>query len=243
MLLVVIFLSILFYGSILAKENSFSTIQLETFHKSFKKHSILALGDSLTTGLFLTRHNLGHHPYTEELRRLINSTDIKVLDHGVNGDTTSRMVHRLQRVLDHHRNLKFAIILGGTNDLIHQESPEVALKNLISMHHSVHELLGVTNAISTIAIGVPHIKDGDDGARDKINKGLQEYAQKCSHLVRYHDLEVEFNKSIAENHILWSDDGVHFSESGSNKLGSLLFADLVDIANKGPSTNESNVMC
>lgn len=220
-------LLLLLCTSMLAKEMS----SKEKLHDYFKKHSILAFGDSLTKGLFLTHHELGLHPYSIQLTQLINSTDIKIIEHGVNGDVTSKMIPRLAHILEHHRNMKLAIILGGTNDLIHQVHSETIIKNLLILHKMVHNMHnGTTLApVATLAVGIPQgYADMNEKERLQVNEELKKYASQCSHLVWYTDFDVRLNQTLPANTAYWSDDKLHFSALGSDKVGSIIYEEILN---------------
>lgn len=76
---------------------------------------ILCLGDSLTNGA----RDEYYRSYPMELADLIlaRRTDFYLcINAGVNGDTTSHIRHRATTLLPAHRDARFVLVLGGTND-------------------------------------------------------------------------------------------------------------------------------
>jgi lysophospholipase L1-like esterase len=133
-------------------------------------------------------------------------------------------------------NMKLAIILGGTNDLGHHTRSEDILSNLIRMHEIVHKSNSAHKTspltqVLTIAVGIPQVQwPIEEAHRLMVNKGLREYAARCSHLVWYRDVESVFDQKDTSKKHLWSDDMVHLSSEGYDLMGNLLYSDIVDFA-------------
>jgi lysophospholipase L1-like esterase len=225
--------------------------KLLAFTNSFSKHAILAFGDSLTRGLYVKDGNQGHHPYSNELTRRINSSSIRVLEHGINGEVTSKMIRRLPSVLSHHKLIKLVVIIGGTNDLTQREDPHIILANLIRLHQTVHKMSKNHSSILSVAVAIPQMTTSfiDQSARIFVNKGLLDYAQQHSNLVLYRDFEGVFDQEVPASTAFWSDDLQHLSPAGYDLMGQLLYNDIVEFAYRlslvttnGTTTNSAVVV-
>mmetsp|Transcript_19344 Transcript_19344/g.34930 ORF Transcript_19344/g.34930 Transcript_19344/m.34930 type:complete len:276 (-) Transcript_19344:148-975(-) len=119
--------------------------------KNGENLKILALGDSLTEGYF--HGGALFHPYTETLSTLLKKSHInaQVVNEGISGEMASRtMVSRLQNILDVHNKEPFhwIILLAGTNDVLHNVSPDRTFHSLLNMYQLAYShnasVLGVT---------------------------------------------------------------------------------------------------
>lgn len=76
---------------------------------------IVCFGDSLTNGA----RDEFYSNYPLELSSIIRKSTSRFyacLNYGVNGETTSHMFNRAHQVLLTHRDAKYVLFLGGTND-------------------------------------------------------------------------------------------------------------------------------
>lgn len=87
--------------------------------------TIVCIGDSITYG----------YPYGPEIswtEMLARASGHKVINRGINGNTTSDMLERMKRhVLD--LNPDYVIIMGGHNDIVWRESIDRIIWNLEQM--------------------------------------------------------------------------------------------------------------
>lgn len=92
---------------------------------------IVAIGDSITYG----------YPYGPEVswtRFLAEATGFTVVNKGINGNTTGDMLDRFRRhVLAHDPD--YVIIMGGSNDIVWQESHDRIVWNLRDMINLARE--------------------------------------------------------------------------------------------------------
>mmetsp|Transcript_18985 Transcript_18985/g.31117 ORF Transcript_18985/g.31117 Transcript_18985/m.31117 type:complete len:171 (+) Transcript_18985:420-932(+) len=143
---------------------------------------------------------------------------------GVSGELATRtMGKRLHRFLAaaHQENKPYSwvLILGGTNDLCTGIGEGRILDSLYKMHDLAHEA-----GARTVAITVPEMShesaEGElSDTRNAVNDGLRKYAQDNSSNTVLLDVATLMPLSDAS---LW-DDGLHFSPSGYDKLGELVY--------------------
>jgi lysophospholipase L1-like esterase len=155
-----------------------------------------------------------------------------VLEAGIDGEQVTRMLMRLPESVDKliraGTDVKFVVILGGTNDLnkAKDKTAGTVLKHIIRLHQEVqHDARSRKSTIYTVAVGIPEITGWGTSEEDrvKINAGLREYATQCADSVLYVDWEVAFSRKVEENSALWSSDNVHFSAKGYDKIGDILY--------------------
>lgn len=124
---------------------------------------IICFGDSLTAGFQSpTRDNpMGKEtPYGQFMQEFLESSAI-VRTSGVCGELTGDMVLRIRRDVVSHKPA-YVPILGGTNDLGWNVSPEEILANLANMYQQVLDCGGCP-----IPVTVPSIRvEGYEGSRE-----------------------------------------------------------------------------
>lgn len=104
---------------------------------------MLCIGDSLTFGYGVPKNKCW-------LTLLDESSNIKVINRGINGDTTPSMLNRLYEDLILYKpNMVF--IMGGTNDLLCGRKVSNIIENLEDM------ILDCKNLNCKIFIGIPPI--------------------------------------------------------------------------------------
>jgi lysophospholipase L1-like esterase len=165
-----------------------------TMHNS----TVLAFGDSLTHGMWVTNsYSRGHHPYSLQLQKRFTEAGVTaaVLEKGIDGEQASRMLMRLPTQLSLLADVKFVVILGGTNDLHRAKDRTGAaiLRHVVRLHQIVqHEARSRKTQIYTVAVGVPEISGWGNvmEERQALNRGLQDYAAQCGESVVYVDWEV-----------------------------------------------------
>jgi len=97
----------------------------EAFARVAGRNSIVCLGDSITYGF----------PYGPEVSwvgRSAKSLRVKMINKGVNGDTTRQMLRRFARDVS-SLSPAYVIIMGGTNDAFIGATPENIQNNVIDM--------------------------------------------------------------------------------------------------------------
>jgi lysophospholipase L1-like esterase len=109
---------------------------------------ILCLGDSLTNGA----RDEYYRNYPMELSDLIVERRAEFylcLNAGVNGDTTSHIRDRAASMLPAHRDARFVLLLGGTNDSKVPIPPEIFRSNVLGILR-LAEAVGVEPVIGLL---------------------------------------------------------------------------------------------
>lgn len=108
-----------------------------------KGTKVVALGDSLTFGYGVP--NSQSYPTL-----LANKTGWHIINAGVNGDTTKKVLKRLDDVIAKQPAL---VLLGiGGNDVLRRIAPETTKANLLEIVQKLQE-----NQISVVLIAQPHL--------------------------------------------------------------------------------------
>lgn len=100
---------------------------------------IYALGDSITYGF-------PYGPHHSWVRMVSQRTGFQITNGGVNGDTTTFMLHRLQQAIS--QNPSHLILLGGTNDAYWGQPLSAVGNNIAEVvrrcrEHNISPLLGL----------------------------------------------------------------------------------------------------
>ena len=83
-------------------------------------------------------NGLMYHPYSIKLNELFaqNYLNYKVIDNGVNGETTSRMLERIKAITGNIKKFDLVIFYAGTNDLANISYNKI-VSNIIDLHKYV----------------------------------------------------------------------------------------------------------
>lgn len=213
--------------------------------KKTRRIEILALGDSLTQGLYNWPVSTMFHPYTIKVQELFDMNHgehfIEVLNGGESGDKVRKIKTRLHNYLV-NGTLNFVIILAGTNDYIKvikdTRAPGASLPNIpetsMRIFHSImllHEACHLRN-ISTGVITIPEIKfERSDRLnlfkpiRQAINTLLKDYVERKKTKTILIDLANHLEKltSLAQEDARIWDDGIHMTPYGYDKMGEFIF--------------------
>lgn len=180
-----------------------------------KNIDMILIGDSLTFGYGVSRKNSWVYKLQKEYDNL------KILNKGVNGDTTSLMLTRYYK--DVTKNLpKITFIMGGTNDLLSGRNVDYIIKNIeLMIKESLDNNSSVIVAIPPIiiknmaeAIFMPspyydHCAKNLPVLRDNIINLQKKYPFK------YVDFYTLTKNHINEKIFL---DGIHLNEKGNDLL-------------------------
>jgi lysophospholipase L1-like esterase len=183
---------------------------------------VICFGDSLTAGFQSpTRdHPMGEEtPYGQFLQQDLGSLALVRIS-GICGELTSEMTVRFQRdVLDHQPG--YVVILGGTNDLGWNRSPEEIVRNLIDMF----ERTLPTGAVP-IPITVPSIRvEGETGGAG------EEWI--ADHLARRRELNRLIEAYARSNNLPWVDLFTATSDPDGGKLASVYSNDGLHLTTLG----------
>lgn len=184
---------------------------------------IVCFGDSLTAGFQspTSESPMGTEtPYGRFLQDCLGEAAL-VRTSGVCGELTGEMVMRFRRdVLDH--NPGYVPILGGTNDLGWNVSPEEIVLNLANMYEQTLAGGGVPIPVTVPSIRVEGCEDSPEGRewvaghlarRGRLNTLIRDYA--ASKNLVYVDLF----SATADPHSgqlarMYSNDGLHLTTAG-----------------------------
>jgi lysophospholipase L1-like esterase len=112
--------------------------------KLIKNNTILALGDSLTYGF-------GANPSESYPALLSEMTGLRVINAGINGETSKEGLVRLPKLLE-DPSIKLMILFFGGNDIMQRRSREELKQNLKTMIQ-----LAKQKHIDVLLISVPNI--------------------------------------------------------------------------------------
>ncbi|WP_432403346.1 GDSL-type esterase/lipase family protein [Wukongibacter sp. M2B1] len=179
---------------------------------------IVCIGDSMTYGYRVRRSQVW-------TRLIEDKYGVKVLNKGINGDSTGGMLSRFYRDVVENRPSD-VFIMGGANDLIMEVSLNVIKSNIATM---VHQARG--NLIKPI-IGIQPLTEPDMAKEQwsniadfyRINNQLlelREWIMEFSNIfdVRIVDFCGELNKRInQDNKYEIYLDGLHFTPRGNEMM-------------------------
>lgn len=195
------------------------------------KLRILCIGDSLTSGYCSS--GLVSHPYEEKLVEKLKAQrpnlDIETTEDGVPGDLTGFF---MSRCLDHfgpqRPKYDWTILLGGTNDLARQYSPETIFENLKRCWD-----VALANGSKVLILTVPEagVRSRADDKRDKLNDMIRK-AQGGKIHVHDHHAAVPYWSMSEENRVLYWEDHIHLTADGYDLMGDRIATRLLEILAK-----------
>ena len=123
----------------------------------------------------------------------------------------------------------FVIILGGTNDI--GSNSRITSKDVINTLIKLHEYCLRTGDENcrTIAVTIPECgaKIGWlDKTRNEVNQGLKDFVEKSKENVLLCDFfnQMPYHSMDKKNrNVLWSNDGLHFTPKGYEKMASIIY--------------------
>ena len=160
---------------------------------------IVAFGDSLTVGVGTTTTN----SYPSKLAEL---TGVTVINSGISGETTSRGLVRLPKVIKAH-NPSLVILLEGGNDILQNVNYERIERNLDEMIRLI-----LDSGAQVVLIGVPE------------KKLLSNSAPFYRDLAKKHDLV--FDSSLIGGLMRTpskKSDPIHFNEAGYAEMAEEIY--------------------
>jgi lysophospholipase L1-like esterase len=163
---------------------------------------ILCLGDSITFGYEIEASKR----WTNLLQQHLNC---QVLNFGINGDTTSGMLARCERLLIEHLPTHL-IILGGTNDLWFGITNEFIISNFYAIikqakHHNVEVIIGIPTPSYNL--------DELNFQNKNYSEIIRVFRNKLVNFCLNNDLNyIDFGVNMNNQHFM--EDGIHPNESG-----------------------------
>ena len=163
---------------------------------------ILAFGDSLTAGMGVQKPD----SYPAVLSRLVNR---KVINAGLNGETTQQALTRLPMVLAEH-NPKLVILFSGGNDFLRKVPVNQTKANLQQMIELIQQ-----SGAEVLLVGVPEKKLFADSA--------ELYAELSEENGVPLEDEIVANLMVRAS---MKSDFVHFNEKGYQALAEAIYQSL-----------------
>lgn len=200
-----------------------SEAAVESTYSMNQSPLIICFGDSLTAGFQSpTRENpTGQDaPYGQFLQSYLDDA-VEIRVSGVCGELTGEMIARFQRdVLDHQP--KYVPILGGTNDLGWNASPQDIIDNLIVMYDQVLGIGSVPIPVTVPSIRVEGEEESREGQawvaehlarRSQLNRLIQEYAdlKRLAYVDLFAATAEPESGQLATS---YSNDGIHLTTAG-----------------------------
>jgi lysophospholipase L1-like esterase len=188
------------------------------------------LGDSLTNGFQQGPGYLPprYYPFTNllesslriKLTELNTDKDIVIVNQGIDGDSTRGMLERFSRVVE-PENPNLVLLWGGINDLSTKSLPESVVPNII-------ELVERTKSIGAIPI-VLNVAPVTDVQFNEIIKKMNNLTKNfCNeNEVDYIDVFSELIETQGKLMEDYSNDGVHLSDRGYQKIKPLIFRSIM----------------
>lgn len=185
-----------------------------------ERYTILAFGDSLTTGYI--KGGRDHKPYSKELKRLLVArgipvSQLRIITAGKDGESTETMPERLQGIINRYRSsstpITHCIILVGTNDLSTMKPSQIAW-NIDNLHRIASEC-----GAHTVAVTIPQMAADKSGlhiaeVRKVVNEAIRSGKIAPNALVADVSALLQFhNISREQKAYLW-DDGIHYTAAG-----------------------------
>jgi lysophospholipase L1-like esterase len=189
--------------------------------------SIVALGNSLTTGYYSTQGfaNPLYAPYTDSLQdQLLKSgKKVVVINKGINGDTSSGMIERFhQSVVS--ENPDYVIIWAGINDLCTGISLGEILANLRTLYRIPFDIQSIPIACGLTPVrGSPHLNE----MIRELNEMIQDECQEMKIIyIDLYDPTADPNGRLLSE---YSTDGVHLSIGGYKKVAETIYYSIKDL--------------
>ena len=181
--------------------------------------TLVLLGDSLTFGY-------GVNTSKSFAKLLENNLDLKIINKGINGSTTTDMLVRFTRDVI-KLSPSHLLILAGTNDILSNKSLDAILENIKLMIQEASE-----NNIKVIIASPPSIQKNENSVFINVNEF-------DNNVLKFKDLNSLLLKTCNEKNISFIDlfsltkdlesifiDGVHLNEEGNIILFNELFKEL-----------------
>jgi acyl-CoA thioesterase I len=192
---------------------------------------VLCFGDSLTAGYQTPSSDnpVGREiPYGQFLERLLEGR-ARIEISGICGETTGEMVLRFRAaVLD--RRPRYVVMLGGTNDLGWNASPEEIMRNLVKMYELARAAQIVPIPVTVPSLRAPNGATGEEASRwitehiarrQRLNHLIADYARSKS--LRWVDLfTATADPESLQLRPEYSNDGLHLTTEGYRRFAVLL---------------------
>jgi lysophospholipase L1-like esterase len=180
----------------------------------------LAFGDSITEGKEVyngeSTLSRGYLPYLEDLYSE-HVSPMAIIQDGVGGDTTAEGLVRLPTSLAENPQVKFVLILFGTNDAFGGVDPQIVADNLGTMADMVRD----AGAIPVVATLMPRFDEGPKERAEAVSEAIYPMA-------RLRGITIcDFQKLFPKDQNLFSDLRLHPNQEGYAKMAEYWFPALV----------------
>lgn len=178
-------------------------------------YKILAFGDSLTAGYGLDQGK--SYPDKLQEKLLVLGYDVKVINAGVSGETTTGGLNRLDWTMQHNPDL--VVLALGANDALRFIDPDLTYRNLDSMIAKIKD-----KGAKVLLLGMVAPRNG--GA-----EFTQKFDAIYPRLSKDHDIPLYpfILEGVATKPELNIHDGVHPNEKGTEIIANNVLPYLVDI--------------
>lgn len=178
-------------------------------------YKILAFGDSLTAGYGLDQGK--SYPDKLQEKLLVLGYDVKVINAGVSGETTTGGLNRLDWTMQHNPDL--VVLALGANDALRFIDPDLTYRNLDSMIVKIKD-----RGAKVLLLGMVAPRNG--GA-----EFTQKFDAIYPRLAKVHDIPLYpfILEGVATKPDLNIHDGVHPNEKGTEIIANNVLPYLVDI--------------
>jgi lysophospholipase L1-like esterase len=192
---------------------------------SKKSLKILCLGDSLTAGYQSSAGYgyISYHPYPEmlgnllEKKKSITGIEFLVLNKGINGDTTSGMLKRFHGNVENEEP-DIVIIWGGINDLYRDCSSEDVMLNLKELYRRCVAI--ETEPVACSVTSTRGFLRLNEVIRD-LNRLIETYCVLEGFLfIDLYEATADVDGQLKS---LYSDDGIHLSRAGYQRVAETIF--------------------
>lgn len=203
---------------------------------------VICFGDSLTAGFQspTAEHPTGREtPYGQYLQGYLGGA-AQVCTSGVCGELTGEMVMRFRRdVLDHKPG--YVSMLGGTNDLGWNGSPDDIMRNLVKLYEQTFAVGGVPIPVTVPSIRVEGSQDSREGQewvashvarRERLNRLIHEYAA-AKHIACVDLFHATADPDTKQLAAMYSNDGLHLSTAGYRLLAEQVALVLTPLLSQG----------
>lgn len=194
---------------------------------------VVALGDSLTAGYrTLDPYALDPRvPYPAQLMTLINDrlkgqTQAFVINAGINGDDTDRMLWRFRQTVTTEKP-EIVVIWGGINDLGAAKDQEEVMENLTKLYDLCRETGATPVACTLTPTRLTSTKIR------RLNELIRAYAsEKGLVLVDLFYGLVDVEGNLRQE---YSDDGVHLTQAGYRRIAEIVLGAIVPLIERWSS--------
>ena len=151
-----------------------------------------------------------------KLRELETDKDIVIVNQGIDGDSTGGMLERFSRGVE-PENPHIVLLWGGINDLSTRSTPEMVLPNIIELVERTKNIGAIPMVLNIAPVMGVHFNETIQKMNNLIERFCTENKIDC--LDVFSEL-VDGEGKLAED---YSNDGVHLSDRGYQKLIPLIF--------------------